>query len=64
MHSLISILNPVFCRVSPRYLTIAENGKEKKWAHHEGGKKNGAEGSRVPMKAWWFSETKRTSTKK
>jgi hypothetical protein len=40
------------------------NGKEKEGGTPcERGKENGAEGSRM-LKAWWFSETKRTSTKK
>ena len=53
------------CRVSPRYLTIAENRKRKEGGTPpERGKENGAEGSRVPIKTGWFSETIRTSTMK
>jgi hypothetical protein len=51
------------CRVAE----VSDNRRKRK--RKEGGtppereNENGAEGSRVP-KAWWFSETKRTSTKK
>jgi hypothetical protein len=53
------------CRVAE----VSDNRRKRKRKRKEGGtprekgKENGAEGSRVP-KAWWFSETKRTSTKK
>jgi len=53
------------CRVSSRYLTIAEKRKRKEGGTPpERGKENGAEGPQVPIKTGWFSETIRTSTMK
>jgi hypothetical protein len=47
------------CRVAE----VSDNRRKRKRKEggtpRERGKANGAEGSRVPIKAWWFSETKK-----
>jgi len=52
------------CRVAE----VSDNRRKRKRKEGdtppESREENGAEGSRLPTEAWWFSETRRTSTKK